>query len=94
MELPPCCHSASGKAQLRRESALYNHLWDPRRVTHYLNPKTPEETPPPFPEDVKHHYSNTPNPQMCLGFPETAEGTSETITWDTHVHLSLQDILS
>lgn len=59
-----------------------------------LNRKTPEKRPPPFSEDVKHYYSNILNLWMYLGFPETPERTFEIIKQDTHVHLSLQDILS
>lgn len=86
--------SLYSKAQVCGESTLYNHLSHPGRAAHYFNQKTPEERPPPFPEDVKRCCSNTPNPQMYLGFPETLEGTLEIIMWDIHIHLSLQYILS
>lgn len=59
-----------------------------------LNRKTPEERPPPFPEDINHYYSNTANPQTYLRSPETPEITFEIIEWDMHIHLSLQDVLS
>jgi len=70
-----------------------SHLCDRRNVTYViLNRKTPEERLPPFPEEVKHCYSNIRNPRMCSGFPETPERIFEISKWDMHLHLLLQEI--
>lgn len=58
------------------ESAMYKGMFYV-----ILNRKTPEKAQP-FPEDIKHYYSNISNPSMYLGFLETLGRTFEIIKFN------------
>lgn len=74
MELPPCYPYIWQGTVLWGICSVQSSLRS-RRVTRYFNQKNPEEkTRPPFPEDVKHYYLNTPNPQMYFRVSRNTRG--------------------